>query len=249
MGIEHVLKGEPVQWNGLTLYPILMRDYPAFLTVKESLTLSQQTMAMPYCAMRYLDALYAMHYDQDSPLFHKLCFLLALSLRLDLEKPCLFIKVENGKLEGLEVWQGGLHALITSKNFGELRELIAQQNGLELPDETLNAELVEAQEDLKNKDSLPLKADFEGLLYAVALKARAEPSALLDWEVRRFRKTEDAVDRSIGHLISAITLAAGGKFKGGNPYPSWKYDREEQAKAIELLTVLTGRLSGSIEAK
>ena len=93
-----------------------------------------------------------------------------------------------------------------------------------------------------------MKADFESLIYSVACALKTDPEELLNWTIRRFRATEQALDRSIGHLTASITLAAGGKFKGGNPYPSWKYDREETG-GFETLDALSKRVDGTIEAR
>lgn len=246
MELEAMLRGDPEEWNGLLVYPVRMRDYPLLLTAQESITASQQSFPAPWCTVRYLDALYGME-----GMFPRLCLMLGLAFGLPVreERLPLYPEVKGDKLLSLRVVQGERAGTITPRNFGELRTVIARQNGLELPDETQNAELVEAQNDLRSKDALPLKGDFEALIYAVALKAGVEPQSIMDWTVRRFQATERALDRATGHLMASITLAAGGKFKGGNPYPSWKYDREEQTQAIEPLSALSGRLSGSVEQR
>lgn len=244
MDFDTRFRGNPEEWNGLLVYPVRMRDYAAFLTAQESITASQQAFPYPFSTMRYLEALYCM-----KGMFSRLCLMLALVFQLPLEGVGLSVipRLNGDKLLGLRIIQGGRGEEITPKNFGELRKLIAWQNGLELPDETQNTELAEAQKDIQRKDAVPLKADMESLIYSVSLKAKTDPLEVMDWTVRRFRATERALDRSVGHLIASVTLAAGGKFKGGNPYPSWKYDREEQNQGVELLSALTGRLSGAVE--
>ena len=245
MELEEMICGKPQTWNGLTVYPVRMKDYPLFLLAKESVAAAQQTLPMPYAVMDRLNATYHME-----GLFPRLCTLLALSFGLPREGNLpLYPQLEGDRLAAILVVQGEYRAAITPANFQSLRELIAFQNGFELPDETQNAELVEAQRDLEAKNALPLKADLESLIYSVAVNARTDPETVMGWTIRRFQQTERALDRSVGHLIASLSLAAGGKFKSGNPYPSWKFDREEATHAIEPLSALTGRLSGAVEQK
>ena len=252
MNWADTILGKPEEWNGLTIYPVLMRDYPLFLTAKESITALQQSWPFPWSTVPYLEGLIGMG------LFPRLCAMLKLSLRLPdednlpiylvTESPHPFDKGGSEKITSLLVVQGEKRVEITKKNFGSLRELLALQNGLELPDARANLELLEAQQDLSSGGP-PLKADLEDLIASVALKSHSGPNDILGWTVRRFQRMERAIDRSEGFCMANITLAAGGKFKGGNPYPSWKFDREEGLVGVESLSALSGRLSDSVKQK
>lgn len=261
-----VHKGKPIQWNGLTLFPILVEDYDKFLIAKTGLTAQHQTLPGKYVVMRYLEALYALDYDvrtsggpEGGGLFSRVLLFLTLSLRLEVEKredgkeyiPIgIQTDMENPrKLIALEVRQGEAQAKITPQNFGELREILAAQNELELPDETENPELVQAERDLRAKEAVPLIPDSEALLYSVAIKTQTPVSEIEKWTIRELVLTERAIDRTTGHFVAALTEAAGAKYKNGNPYPSWKYDREKRHSALVSLAELTSRLSGSVETR
>lgn len=262
---EAVREGTPIPWNGLTLFPILMRDYRKFLVAQTGLTTQHQTLPGKYVVMPYLEALYALDYDvraEGGPqggLFSRILLFLTLSLRLEAEKredgleylPVgIRTQMDNPrKLVALNVRQGGAEADITPKNFGQLRELLAAQNEVELPDETLNAELVQAERDLAAKNSLNLVPDSEALMYSVSVKTGRPVEELYGWTVRQFVLTERAIDRTTGHLVAALSEAAGAKYKNGNPWPSWKYDRDRASGALVSLAELTQRLSGAVEAK
>ncbi len=241
--LDRMFSENPEEWNGLLVYPVLTRDYHLFLTAKDAITAAQQGWPYPWSAMKYLEGLAGMG------LLPRLALMLKLTLRLQGEDLPIYPKTDGETLKWLRVIQGDRIGDITPRNFGALRELIAWQNGLELPNETNNTELVEAQKDLSKKDGVALKADLEALVYSVALKTGVSPREVMEWTVRRFQATERAIDRAEGHRMAGITLAAGGKFKGGNPYPSWKYDREEQTNSVEPLSALSGRLAGSVEQK
>lgn len=262
---EAVRYGKPLQWNGLTLFPILMRDYNKFLIAQTGLTAQQQTLPGKYVVMRYLEALYALDYDVRAAggpaggLFSRVLLLLTLSLRLEAEKGAdgqeyLPIRIQTAmdnprKLTALKVRQGEAKADITPQNFGQLREILAAQNEIELPDETLNAELVQAERDLAAKNSLNLVPDSEALIYSVSVKTGRPVEEILNWTVRQFVLTERAIDRTTGYLVAALSEAAGAKYKSGNPWPSWKYDRDRKSSALVPLAELTQRLSGSVEAR
>lgn len=235
------LLGTQEEWNGLSVYPIKMKDYPLFLAARECISTAQQTWPVPWCTVKYLDGLIGMG------LLPRLALLLKLALRLP-EELTVYPRIKEDKIISLLVAQGERRAEITPKNFPSLRELIARQNGIELPDETDNAELVAAKRYLSQQGAIPLKADVESLIYSVAVTAKTDPEDILNWTVRRFQATERALDRSIGHLVTSLTLAAGGKFKGGNPFPSWKFDREE-TNSFETLDAFTKRVDGVIEAR
>lgn len=260
-----VKKGEPIQWNGLTLFPIQVKDMDLFLAAQMGLTASQQTLPGKYVVMRYLEALYALDYDvrtsggKGAGLFSFVLLFLKLALRLEV------IKGTNGeeylpiqyrterdnprKLVALEVMQGNAKAEITTQDFNQLREILAAQNGVELPDETLNPELVQAERDLASKNSMDLKVDSESLIYSMSVKTNVSIETIMEWTIRRFKLTERAVDRTTGHLIAALTEAAGAKYKNGNPYPSWKYDKKDDFSGVVELSGLINRLSGAVEAK
>lgn len=258
-------KGTPINWNGLTLFPIQVKDMDLFLTAQMGLTASQQTLPGKYVVMRYLEALYALDYDvrisggTGGGLFQCVLLFLKLSLRLEVIKGAdgleylpIQYRTEGDnprKLVALEVQQGDAKAQITPQDFNQLREILAAQNGVELPDETLNPELVQAERDLKGKNALNLKVDSEALLYSVSVKTNVPLEEIWEWTIRRFRLVERAIDRTTGHLIAALTEAAGAKYKNGNPYPSWKYDKDEDSSGVVELSGLINRLSGAVEAK
>lgn len=243
MDLESLFRSRPEEWNGLRVWPVLMKDYPLFLAAKDCIISAQQSWPYPWSTVKYLEGLAGMG------MLPRLAAMLQMALRLDGTALPIYPKMKGDRLDALLVVQGKSKTEITPKNFWGLRELIARQNGLELPDEADNAELLEAQRDLRMAANVQLKANLEDLIYSVAVKLGASPEELLSWTVRRFQATERALDRSVGHLIASITLAAGGKFKGGDPYPSWKYDRGDHVTAIEPLSALSGRLSGSVEEK
>lgn len=260
---EAIQRGRPIIWNGLTLFPILVSDYLRFSDAKLGLMVSQQTLPVKYVCMRFLEALYAMDYDarlsgeKERGLFLRLLIFLRMALRLPVKKTAdgkeyveIYLATKQNDprtIVSIRVRQEDIEAEITPKNFGELREILAAQNGVELPDETDNPDLIQAENDIAAHNAPNLKPNFESLLYSVAVKVGVAPEVIYDWPIRKFLLTEHAIDRVTGNLIAAITEANGGKYKSGNPFPSWKYDRNEENHALIAFSELAGKLSGAVD--
>ena len=259
---EAILRCRPIEWNGLTLFPIEVCQYEQFQTARDGLMLSQQTLPAKYISMRYLQALYAWDYDsmnaegKKSGVFGRCINFLVLALRLptaeDQTVPIrLFIDPENPHvLKSIEIQQGNSVAQITPKDFNALRPLLAEQNGLELPNAEHNAELEEAEREITAANAADLAIDFEDLLYSVSKETGAGMDTLLEWPIRRFEKTQRAIDRCVGFQLSYLAEAQGCKFKNGNPYPTWKFDRiQGLSKALMSAGEFQRNSAGAISAR
>lgn len=107
-----------------------------------------------------------------------------------------------------------------------LRQAIADLNGETLPDESENPELIEA---LRQKNELStgrLRPDLPGLVDAVAMLNGKRTEELADWTVCEFERRRHTQDRILRFLLCGFGEMQGAKWKNGNPYPSWCFDRE-----------------------
>jgi hypothetical protein len=116
-------------------------------------------------------------------------------------------------------------AEITPQQFATLRKIIAWAQGDDLPDESLNDDLLEAEHELNARSSARLNYDLTDLKASVALACGARIRDVDKWSILEFEEMRKAIDRSKKHLLCAIAGAQGAKWEGGNPYPSWCYDR------------------------
>ena len=145
-----IRRGDPLEWNGLLFYPVTMSHYEEFLDVKNAWLARQSSFPVRYMAMPFLSAVWAMDVDfakSDGKLiglFERIIRFLYLSLRLEYDTKEAFGKIyclrDNPKeLLHIEVTQDGKTVKITPQDFAAyIRPLIAEQNGLELPDESFN---------------------------------------------------------------------------------------------------------------
>lgn len=229
-----ILKYEPIELNGLVYYPIKVADYEKWQAVKPVLTLRQGTLPVVYACMTYLQCVWSLQYDAmvrgDAGVhtWNLLACLLFLSLRLsdkDMIQP-IGNPGDTKTLTAIRIVKDGKQYDIGAFEFNQVRQLIAEQNGAELPDEADNPDLIEAAEDIENARGGPrLKANFGDMLTSVASELRMRRAELLDWPVKEFDDEVRAISRKFGYFLSSIAESQGAKFPKGNPHPTWIFDK------------------------
>lgn len=261
-----IVRGDPITWNGLELFPILVRDFDKFESAKPGITLSQKTLPAKFAGMRYLEALFALDMENllhGSPpvgLFAKAIRFLVLALRLPEEEredgsvsfptEIQVQEEDRTKLKAVRLTGGGKEIVITPRDFAKLRPLLARQNGLTLPDEAHNAELEEAERDLAAAGDAGLETDFEDLIYSVAVQSGVDAEEVFGWTIRKFHKVQAAIDRGMGFQLAYLATAAGVKYKNGNPWPSWMFERKKGlSRALVPMSSFKSRLNGTVAEK
>lgn len=235
-----IRKGEPLEWNGLIFYPIKMSHYEEFLEVKSAWIARQSSFPLEYAALPFISALWAIDYDSIKTsgnsigLFERVIRFLYLSLRLEysIEKAFKSIYYDSRKpkeIQYIEVTQDGKTVNIKPQDFTAfVRPLVAEQNGLELPDESYNPELVQAEKDLASLRAARLKYDTDALISSVAYLSNIDESQIDEWTVLKFERRYKAIERDKNFtLYRQAELSGMVKFPKGNPVPSWCYEKEE----------------------
>lgn len=238
-----ILKYEPIELNGLVYYPIEVADYNKWQAVKPVLTIRQGTLPAVYACMTYLQCVWALQYDDitsagsNGP-WNLLAALMFLSLRLSDRDKILPIGMPEDPrtITAMRIVKDGESYDISTTDFSQIRGLIAAQNGAELPDEADNPDLIEAANDIANSNEIRLKYDFADMLTSVSSEMKLRRSEIMDWSVKEFDDVLRAIKRRYGHFLSSIAESQGAKFKNGNPYPTWIFDKakDEFAGLISL---------------
>ena len=237
-----VRRDEPVSMDGFMFYPVRVWEMEDFLPAREALGYMLARLPAKYAVFPHLAAFFALDAqrlaDGESPtgLFSGCLRMLALSLRVGEGEPMeerlrrfnVIVNPETGGLLYVSFYIDGLtQAQVTPEMFSRWRPILAYQNGVEIHDESENPELIDAKAELDSVSGVRLKGDFDSLISAMAAVCREDESELLDWTVRKFFSRKAAVDRIFNHLICQIGESTGFvKYKKGNPYPSWCFDRE-----------------------
>lgn len=266
----HIRRGEPIRECGVDLYPITMDHYEDFIQCKDALCLRLSSLPVRYVSLDYLSAIFALELDAlrqgnasgpaSGGLFFRLMRLFGLSLRIEMtaEKlnECIFYRSADGNIsiEYIELIQTGADGnpntvRITPFQFSSiLRPLIAAQNQIELPDESENAELVDAYEKKKQIQDrgVALKTDLDDLVSSVAYHSGVSDAEIMDWNVRDFENRRRAIERDKRYMLYAQAEMSGMvTFKNGNPYPSWCFDALDDTLGTMEYAELAKTLSGA----
>lgn len=264
-----IRRGEPIECLGLTFYPIKVAQYEEFLAVKNAWIVRLTSLPMQYAIKSFLTALWAIDFDSYTQtgkavgLFERVIHLLYLSLRLEYKVEEAFKTIycksdAPQEIAHIEVTQGEKTVKITPQDFAAyIRPLVSEQNGLELPDESLNPEIVEAEQLMAQEENRKNKVEFnlETLISSVAYASRLTEGELDDWTVLQFEKRIKAIDRDKKYMLYGQAELSGlVKFPKGNPYSSWCYNTKPRTAAlIELSDLQTkhrglGNVIGTINA-
>lgn len=223
------LNGQPVEVCSLQLFPLKMGDYMVWTSCKPVLTLRLGTLPAAYAVLPYASALYAM--DMDGPKnawTAKFLTLICKAANIPLDTAHVRVTADPQnpkKLQAFQFLQAAKWVTLTPTDCAKVRQAIAQQNGETIPDEADNPELLEAAEFLRSKGVPALDWDVFSMMDAVACCSHIRIAQLLDWTIWEFETRAKSIQRIMGYQLSYLAESQGNKFKSGNPYPSWCFDR------------------------
>ena len=220
--------GEPQELYGLQFSPLTMNVYPLWLSCSGALTLRLSTLPARYAIKCYADALYTMLREKGSMEYIMFKLLVGLSIGIpeDMINKCI---VEYGDKDGLKsvvIRYGEYQSALLPKQFDDVRRAIAEMNGAELPDESDNAEIMQAEEDLKSAAKRQnLKLDLFDEMASVAAVSHLRMEDIRNMTILEYTRLKRAHNRRLVYMLCAIAEGNGTKFKGGNPAPNWFFDR------------------------
>lgn len=250
---DSMRNGEPISYKNLLFYPITMLHYELFSECKSVISIRLSTLPVKYMAMEYAQAIFTFELDnllqkrQAIGLIHRLIQMLCISLRIELRAERLDdivrFKNEDGKLlfDSIVVTQNGNEVSLTSSDISfHVRRIIAKQNGIELPDESENPDLIR---DYEQKKSLSSKTDINvnigDLIASVAYLSGVTETDVNNWTVAEFERRRRAIERDKLYMIYAQAESSGMvTFKKGNPVPSWCYDRVDDSLGTMSLSAI-----------
>lgn len=232
---KSIRKYEPIEIDGLTLYPITVEYYEEFMWARRALDFLQQSLPISLMSVPLLEAYYRMDIEaveegnQGTGLFTGALILLGLALRLvphgtieqilnsfsivaDRNDPTR-LKCLRFKINGEEDQQ------ITPVQFADLRPILAAQNGVELESPDANPELIESERDLAMKNAPNLDMSVDAMVSAAALLTGTDESEINDWEILKLENRLSSARKMMDYMICGIGQAQGTSWKGGNPNP------------------------------
>lgn len=267
--IRAVRASEPIEICGLTLYPITMRDYDEFILCKDALAIQHSSLPAQYLAMDFVSALFALTLDEakkaaegkqpmseNTAAFQRVLRLLYLALRIpdgeenDISKDIAYIEQDdNIIIDHITIHQNGENITLTPAVFSSrIRPVLAYQNGIELPDERTNPDLIKEFKKYHNKSEsdVHLKANADDLIASVAYLSHISEAEIIDWTVRQFEARVRAIERDKRYdQYGQAEMSGFVSFKNGNPAPSWCYDVEVDLPGSSSLSEVGKTLDGA----
>lgn len=236
--VKHsTLCGKPIEINGLLFYGITMERYEEWQSDKSVLLARQSTLPVFCLTVPFIDALFMLDMEslkETSRLagtMYRILHVLMLALRMpenSVETKQISIVTNHMELKGFTVVDdGGMQHFIPKEAFPQIRKVIAWQQGEDIPDESLNDELLEDERFLAQRNAGNLDFDLDSLMASVALNANMRIKDAYELSILEFEMLRRAIDRDKKYTICGIAENSGTKWKGGNPYPSWCFDRKK----------------------
>lgn len=251
-----IRKGEPIDAEGLRLYPVRVAEYEEFQASLPALEVLQQSFPVALISVPILSAFFAMEQQAAASgvpgpgLFQRALLGLALSLRLGegqtmAERVGLFRyqadPTDRGRL--LRVCfasTDGTEHTVTPVQYQRLRPILAAQNGVELPSPDANPELVQAERVLAEKHGAALTGDVEELVSAVASLGGADEEEIYRWPILRLNRRSESIRRMLGYLVCGFGETQGASWKGGNPCPDPFFRKKSKESAHVALADFAG---------
>lgn len=237
-----VLKNEPFEAFGLRFYGFRVTEYEEWQNCKSVWLLRQSTLPVSYIMMPFLDALFSIdkesieQYGKPAGTMYAIMQTIATALRLpeqSIEARIISVVAHEGELKGFFVAQqdDASGIFLAKENFPEIRNIIAWQNGEEVPDESLNDDLLEEEKIIAEMTAGKLEFSMNDLMASVALNMGIRIPHVLDMSILEFETMRRAIDRDKKHMICATAESSGTTWKGGNPFPSWAFDKKKEGSS------------------
>lgn len=236
-----IRKDEPIEVYGLTLYPLTMEHYEEFMNMKNVLSIRLSALPVQYMAYDYLNAIFRMDIDnrinkkdKHDSLFSTVLYLFELALRIapeQMEKSIKIYLTKDHLIDQISVMQNGKLVFLKSNEFSKkIRPVIASQNCVELPDESANKDLIEAgiqKREFYSQNEPDIVFDVEKMVSSVAYLSHVREKEIYEWTIREFENRKQAIDRDKHYtMYSQAEMSGFVKFKKGNPFPSWCFDKK-----------------------
>jgi len=234
---------QAIPYKGLLIHPVRIKDYMDFMYLSQCLMLEKNSirdpmMAMKAISMTYLEYMFEIS-KEDNTLIQLFVALMAIVLNKkdDVEFGINFYTDKDGK-PLFEIFG----VMYDSVDFDELRQIIADQNSLDLPDERIQKDVREKMEEarrFKARINKSKTASFEEQLTALSLYSGWELDKVYDMTVRKFIMS---IQRANHMIMSNIYLTASMSgmvtFKDKSILRGWLADLEETDKNSDVLMSL-----------
>jgi len=199
----------------LLFYPVSVRKYYNFMVSSEVLQLEKNTDTnltleekLKRISENYLDFVFSTANAQNQNIM-KLKVLLSLCLKMDEKNTDINFGYDKNSKAVFKVWE----TMYDGTDFDKIRDIITEQNLVEVPDESIQKELrdkLEEAERFKAKMNGVKMGTLEELLICVMISAPfAKIEDVYNLSIRKFKKILDRVDAKLTYEIYTSAAMSG----------------------------------------
>lgn len=227
---------KPIPYKDLVFYPVKVKNYEEFLFYASALMIEKNSIKDPVLAikaisMKYLDWMYEIS-TKDNNLITLFDGLLRLVLNkkdsqmeYNIDKSGnAFFRIENSIYYG--------------EDFDIIRNIIAEQNMLDLPDEKIQKNVREALEEarrFKQKLNKNKMASFEEQMVALSIYMGIEIEKIYEMTVRKFLISIKRANQLImSNIYLTASLSGFVSFKDKSILKSWIADIDDEDKYADV---------------
>lgn len=254
-----VSRYKPIETCGLTLYPVLVREYETLLLGRPALEVMHQSLPVAMMRVPLLSALYQIDFqavmqgETPTGLFSRSLVCLALALRLadggTIEQMVRQFEVavdpnDPARLMRLRFSDAnGESREITPAQYSELRKIIAAQNGIKIESDKANPDIVRAEKLKAAATDIHLDIHIEDWISAISALSGVAEEEIDEWPILKFQRRSDSYQRILSYVVCGVGECSGTTWKDGNPSPHPFFAKMKNGSGI--LTEMGGSADGT----
>jgi hypothetical protein len=232
---------EPVDYKGLKIYPVKLKDYNVFLFAVECLLVDKNSIPdAQIISMGYLD--YLLSYgDEKNRYIQMLASLIYICMKVEPDN--IKLNIENQKEYVLSV--SGIN--IKTNDFEEIKSIILEQNLVDVPDYTIQKEIrdkIEEGKRLRSKINNSKPASFEDQMVSLSIATGISLDSIQNMTYRKFVKSIERMDLLIHYKIFLQSSMSGMvSFKDKSFIKHWLNNIDEKNSDMIELDVMKKKVS------
>ena len=239
--------------DGITVYPITVENLHFFGAARAALDVVPLSLPVAQMSLPILDAFYQLDLEEmkstgkTNGMLASAVLLLRLALRLGVSEKeglkaseirILPDKQKPNRLREIVFTpQDGNVIRVTPNNFQRLRPILAAQNGVEMPSETANPEILEMERLMAEKDLRDIEPNLPDKIIFVAQGSGVPEEEIWEWPILKLERHAALLRRKLDYLaVTTGQMSGMATFKDGNPVPSPYWARKRGLASLQSLS-------------
>lgn len=216
----------PILYKEMLLYPVRMKDIYDFRIFVQSIILEKNSVpSVEFISMPYLDFMYKIS-SKDTPYVGMFRELLSIVLNKKREDIVLGYNDKNKATFSIK-YDDKLYEY-NSQDFEEIKQIICEQNLVDIPDETIQKEIrdrIQEAKKVRDKANNVKHASLEDLVVAIIISTSLKEEEVMNLSIRKFHKIIEREDNKLHYKIYLNASLSGlVEFKNKNLIKHWLSD-------------------------